>query len=188
MKAPRQPATDEPLQPAAGGINCLLAEETVSHSADITLRGGATRQAMNRLMLKVGQAVMSLAIEESGTMEIQLTPTRHDDDAAGVSIHRWRVDVWKARQRQFLRVPVRKVSADDLTMPAASQPPETLVANGMVPLTAGQKLGEFNCPHCGLEHRVPPFTAEKLPRQLTFKCQRCTIPFHAQLVDVKGGS
>lgn len=171
----------EPLKPAAGGINCILAEQPVSHSADITTKGGATRAALNRLMADVGAAVMALAMEEPrGTLEIQLTCQRQDNDKAGISTHQWRVDVWKARQRQFLRVPVRR--RGELNLSAA----DTLSAHGIVPLREGQRLGEFNCPHCNLAACVPPVTEHKLPRTVTLNCSRCTLPFHVQLVNVKG--
>lgn len=180
-----QTSTPEPLKPAAGAINCVVAEQQVSHTADLALKGRVTTAAIRKLARDIGEGVVLLAGEEPrGTVEIQLTTALQEDKLNGITTHRWRVDLWKARQRQFLRVPVRKLEPGEVWTPGAKTPSDELSANGLVPLKAGQKLGEFACPHCGLEHTIAPFTQGKLPRTVPFNCRRCTLPFHVQLVDV----
>lgn len=175
---------EEPLRPAAGGINCLVAERSVAPFVDIETKGGGTRAALLQLARDVGAGVMMAAMDEpDGTLEIQLTAAKQEAKD-GTTLHKWRVDIWKARQRQYLRVPVRKLAPGEIWTPGAKTPADELATHGIVPLRQGQKLGEFMCPHCGLEHMVPPFTQGRLPRTLTFNCRRCTLPFHVQLVDV----
>lgn len=175
MSAASQPPSQ--LQPDEGAINTIVAEKPVRDIDDATTQGRATLLAAAHLARDVGAAVLSLAMEHKGTLELQLTVEKERDALAGVTTHKWRVDVWKARQRQYLRVMVAKIDLIECAKPDVDLPPSTL--------PDGTKLGMYHCPHCGTAGYDLPYSAVKLPRRKSLTCGKCTLPVFLQLVEAK---
>lgn len=156
----------EELTPELGAINTVVACRAVSNMADAETKGSATAHALMQLMRDVGAAVMQMALETNGgTIELQLAVRKEEQPLDGLTNHVWRVDVWKARQRQLVFVPVR--IADPLAN--VQEFPEG--------------AGAFQCTHCGEGHSVPAFVTHNLPRKKAVPCSRCTLPIFILLVD-----
>lgn len=171
MKAPQ-------LRPEDGALNTIVAEQTVLDANDITTRGKATMLAAAHLARDVGAALLSMSMEHSGTLEFQLTvnKVRTKLPEGSAVVHQWRVDVWKTRQRQYLRVPVRRMEPGALT--EGTRPPEITLPDGTV-------LGLFHCPNCGEQRQRPPVDIGRLPRRTAEPCGRCSLPIFIQLVEAK---
>lgn len=174
----------EELRPADGGINCVVAEHFASDHVNFVTKGKGTRNAIERLQMDVGAAVMAMAMAETtGTLEIQLTVKAEVSEAPNPGTnHIWRVDVWKARQRQYLRVPVVSLKAqmpDEIGLLKTMEGPPNFAKDG-------SQIGAFKCTHCGERNSRPGFWLGKLPHKTAVNCTRCTLPIFLQLVDIAG--
>ncbi len=160
----------EALRPAAGGINCALAEHVLSEFVDIQSKGDARRYVQERLSCELGRAIMQIiASEKPGTFEIQLT--RLEEKLPGlVTKFLWRVDVWKARQRQYLTLKVRNFTPLEL--------------HDKISLTA-PGYHEVYCSHCGERHAYPTTVLGDLPRKTAMNCACCKLPIWLHLVEDK---
>ncbi len=167
------PAEMESLNPLAGGLNCALAERYVRYK-DVVDSQGAVLQGTRAIMAaEIGAAIMQIvASEKRGTFEVQLTQTEEDVKYNGIPCVRlrWRVDLWKARQRQYLVVRVKR--ATEAMLPTTTSSPSPELDENCVPV---------DCPHCGERHAYPGFALGTLPRKTAMACTSCTLPIWLML-------